>query len=99
MLIVLTVAIAFIRSTRRTMGMGRYFDTGYGMGWTHWWVHGGYRIERMPHQSSSSSHLYDQDRGKANARTVEYYVTVMTDATHELIVIRADDNLNSRDWI
>jgi len=53
----------------------------------------------MPHQSSSSSHLYDQDRGKANARTVEYYVTVMTDATHELIVIRADDNLNSRDWI
>lgn len=51
----------------------------------------------MPHQSSSSDRLYGQDRGKANARIAERYVTVMTDAARELIVIRTDDNLDSRD--
>lgn len=69
------------------------------MGRIHWWIHGGYGIEWMPHQPSSSGRLYGQDRGKANARTVERYVIVMTDAAHELIVIRADDNLDSRDRI
>lgn len=51
----------------------------------------------MPHQLSSSGLLYGQDRGKVSARTVKFYVIVMTDAKHELIVIRADDNLDSRD--
>lgn len=73
-------------------GMGRYRS----MGWIHWWIYGGYRIEQMPHQSSSSDRLYDQDHSKANARIVERYVIDMTDVTHELIVIRADDNLDSQ---
>lgn len=66
------------------------------MGWIHWWIHGGYGIERVPHQPLSSR-LYGQNRGKANARIVERYVIVMTDEPCELIVIRADDNLDSRD--
>lgn len=70
---------------------------GYGMGRTHWWIHGGYGIERIPHQPSSSGRLYGQDRGKANARIVERYVIVMTDVARELIVIHTDDNLDSRD--
>lgn len=67
------------------------------MGRIHWWIHGGYGIERVPHQPSSSSRLYGQDRGKANARIVEGYVIIMTDEPCELIVIRVDDNLDSRD--
>lgn len=50
----------------------------------------------MPHQPSSGR-LYGQDHSKANARIVESYVIDMTDVTHELIVIRADDNLDSRE--
>jgi len=68
---------------------------GYGMGRTYWWIHRGYG---MPHQPSSSGLLYGQDRSKVSARIVKLYVIVMTDAKREfIIVIRADDNLDSRD--
>lgn len=51
----------------------------------------------MPHQPRSSGRLYDQDHGQANARIVERYVIVMTNVTHELIVIQADNNLDSHE--